>query len=112
MNGQISLAYGRAQAQEGMERVSAKAEKTFPGWLALGYAFVCLYVQRLKRGDEFTAEMLVEASVAHGIFQPHDDRAWASPILKAKREGLIEKSDKSGVCRKRHNSVCVLWRKA
>lgn len=108
----MTLTYGRAQAEAGIERVSKKAEKTFPGWIELGYAYVALYVQRLHPLQEFTAEQLVEASVAHGIIQPHDDRAWAAPIRKAQKAGLIEKHpDKSGVCRKRHASVCVLWRK-
>lgn len=106
---QTSLTFGRMQMDAGIERVTRKAGDA---WLGLAYAWVELYVQRLQRGAEFTAEMLVEASVEHGIMQAHSDKAWAGPILRAKRNGLIEKVEgKTGVCRKRHNSVCVLWRK-
>lgn len=109
---QVTLAFGRMQAEAGIERVSKKADKVHPGWLDLGYAYVCLYVQNLRPLEEFTAEMLVAASVEYGILQPHDDRAWATPIRRAARERLIEKHPtKTGICRKRHASLCVLWRK-
>lgn len=110
---QSSLSFGRQQAREGIERVTANAEKAVPGWANLGFAYVSLYVQRLKRGDEFTVEQLVESSIAYGIIPPHDSRAWATPIRRAQREGLIEKHPtKTGINRKRHASLCVLWRKA
>lgn len=110
---QMTLSYARMQAAQGIERVTQKAEKKYPGWLDLGFAYVEFYVQGLKPGAEFTAEMLVEASVAHGIIQPHDDRAWSGPIRRAAKAGLIEKHPtKTGTCRKRHASVCVLWRKS
>lgn len=109
---QMDISFGRAQAEAGIERVSKKADKTHPGWLDLAYAFIELYVQRAKSGDEFTAEMIVEAAVEHGILMPHDDRAWATPVRRAAKAKLIEKHPtKTGVCRKRHASVCVLWRK-
>jgi hypothetical protein len=112
MSEQATIEYGRFQRDQGIERVSAKAERVHPAWLKLASAYIALYVQKLPRGAEFTSEMLVEQSVRDGIIQAHDDRAWGGPILRAARDGLIEKAPgKMGVCRKRHNSVCVLWRK-
>lgn len=109
---QITISYGRAKAQEGIDRVTANAERAKRGWLSLAYAFLELYVRRLAPLEEFTAEMVVERSVEAGMIQAHDDRAWAGPFRRAAKAGLIEKHpDKMGVCRKRHASVCVLWRK-
>lgn len=112
MSEQATIAFGRAERDKGIERVTKKADKTHPGWLSLAYAYIGTYVQKRKPGDEFTAEDIVSASIAWGMIQAHDERAWSGPIRRAAAAGIIEKHPtKTGICRKRHASVCVLWRK-
>lgn len=82
------------------------AENACEGWSDLAHEFLKLYAMRTR--DTFTAEQVLKAADAQGIIKPPTDRAWGQVFRTAAKHGLIRKAG-TGICKKRHASICVLW---
>src|ERR1700681_4913190 len=66
--------------------VVAHADENQPGWSDIGFRWVCRYAEIQA---EFLAEECVAASIAAGIRQPTDPKAWDRPIQRAAPEYFI-----------------------
>ncbi len=107
MSAQLSLNLARQQADRGIALAELGAENAHEGWSELAFTYLKLYARLM--GGTFTAEQVLEAADKHGLLKPPNDRAWGQVFRTAARRGIIVKAG-VGVCRKRHASVCVLWR--
>lgn len=118
-NGQASAAafhesrrVAKEKAQEGIEQAVSHAEKEKPGWSANAYEFIRLHCIRNK-GKRFTGFEVVQASIAYGLDQPPNPRAWGGPLQKAARNRLIVRvGTVADPNPERHGSDVPLWEAA
>lgn len=97
----------RAQAQEGIDRAVSAADRAIAGWSDLALRYVRLYATQ-NRGKQFIGYEIVQASIAAGIIQPENAKAWGAPIQRAAREGLIRKVG-TAPDPNRHGNPVTLW---
>lgn len=108
MTQQLSIDFARHQRDIGMARAEAGAEDACEGWGDLALQFIRLYVA--QHAGRFTAEDVVEAADEWGLIKPPSDKAWGPIFRRAAVLGIIRK-DGFAVCRKRHCSPTVAWRR-
>jgi hypothetical protein len=102
---QLGLELARAEGEEGMRAVAAKAESLSPGVTDVMYAFLVKWCMARSRGDRFTAEAISDAYAADASYvQPHDQRAWGPVVTKALNKNVLRWIDNNGVRRKGHGS--------
>lgn len=104
---QMTLDFARRQRDRGMGQAELGAVNACEDWPDLALSYLRLYAT--QHPDRFTAEDVLEAADKWGLMVPPNDRAWGPVFLRAAKQGLIRK-DGTGVCRKRHLSICVAWR--
>ncbi len=97
----------RAAAQEGIDRAVSAADRAIAGWSDLALRYVRLYATQ-NRGKQFIGYEIVQASIAAGIIQPENAKAWGGPIQRAAREGLIRKVG-TAPDPNRHGNPVTLW---
>lgn len=103
---QLSIDFARAARDEGMQRAADHAERVTPQWLETAFAFLTTYA---RTHEKFISEDVSDASKAWGMIQPPTDRAWGSVYVRAVKSGIIVQ-DGAGRSRRRHASICPLWR--
>lgn len=95
----IDRAAGRKNL--GIERSSARAERTSPGWQGRALEHLTNFIECRRRlashtGEscalEFLAEEFVRYSEAQGLASPPDGRAYGAVMQSACRRGLIAKA--------------------
>jgi hypothetical protein len=84
--------FSRTEAERrrnlGQQRAEAHAEAEHDGWKHEALLALAQYLG--QRGQTpFLAENLREWSIAQGVTQPPEPRAWGALIQSAKRRGLI-----------------------
>lgn len=80
----------RREAQAGIDQAVAAAERQLAGWVDTAYAFIALWCAQ-NRGARCIGHDIVQASIAKGVIQPANAKAWGGPIQRAAREGLIKR---------------------
>ncbi len=79
-----------ARRDDGIERVSMKADLLQDGWTDRAYAALSIYCAKAR--EPFIAEEVREwAEGLNLITPPHDARAWGQVIRRAARERKIRK---------------------
>ncbi len=82
------------------------ADAVSPRWSDVAYAFL---LQFARKHATFISEDVSDASKAWGMVQPPTDRAWGSVYRRAIKAGVIVQ-DGCGRSRRRHASICPMWR--
>jgi hypothetical protein len=85
--------------------VASHSEENQPGWSEIGFRWVCRYAEIQA---EFLAEECVAASIAAGVRQPTNSKAWSGPVMRAAREHFIRKNGYAP-SPKRNLSPTVSW---
>lgn len=80
----------KRDAQAGIDRAAAAADRHVDGWTARAYEFVCKFAEQ-NRGREFIGAEIVKASLQTDIPQPPNMKAWGAPLQRAARRGVIVK---------------------
>lgn len=80
----------KRDAQAGIDQAVAAAERQVAGWLDTAYAFIELWCSQ-NNGARCIGHDIVQASVAKGVIQPANSKAWGGPIQRAARMGLIKR---------------------
>lgn len=101
-----TLDAARSARNHGMQVAIDHAEDRAPGWGDVAYQFLVRYAASHCR---FISEDVSDASKKWGMVQPPTDRAWGSVYRKAVRNGVIAQ-DGVGRSRRRHASICPMWR--
>lgn len=101
-----SLQNAEELAQAGMDRALANAEARHRDWSDIAYDFL---VQYAREHESFISEDVSDQSREVGFPQPPTDRAWGSIYRRAQRANIIYQSG-TGRSRRRHNSLCPMWR--
>jgi len=73
----------------GIERAAAGAEAHYAGWCEAAGMWLAMYTNR--HHGEFMSDDVASFAYAHGLPYPRDGRAWGAVMLKAQKDGLIEK---------------------
>ena len=98
-----------ARRDDGIERVSMKADLLDEGWTDRAYGVLMLFRMK-QRALPFIAEEVREWGEANGLINaPHDSRAWGHVLRKAAREGRIVKVGYKPA-KSSNLSPKVLWR--
>lgn len=99
---------GEQLKRQGMKIASESAEEKEPGWNEKAYKFLIEYI---KTHEKFLAEDIRWASV--GIVpEPPSRRAWGSIIVRAAREGYIERIGYTTTnSPKSHKTPASLWQR-
>ena len=96
---------GAAEARD--EGINAAAEHAGQAWQVLAWSALMEYIKR-DRSGHFTCEDVREVM---GVPEPPDRRAWGAIMLRAARQGLIQRA---GFVehreRSRHCGISILWR--
>ena len=106
------MAKARSEAQEGIDRAVAHAERDVPGWSDVAYEFIRLHAMQ-NRGKRFTGYEIVQAALAYGVPKPPTDKAFGGPLQRAARAQVLRKV--GGVPDpnpERHGSMVPLWEAA
>lgn len=103
-------AQAHRDAQEGIDQAVAAADREVEGWSDLALRYVRLYATQ-NRGRQFIGNEIVQASVAAGIIQPTNSKAWGGPIQRAARAGIIRKVG-TAPDPNRHTNPVPLWEAA
>lgn len=96
--GQLSLAIARELGEQGMQRVTERAERVSPGISDLMYAYLVKFAIERKRSERFTSEVVTMGYAADpGFEQPTDARAWGPVFQRAINQGVLSIADYNGV---------------
>jgi hypothetical protein len=96
------------QAQTGMKAALDHAVRVAPSWANAAYDFLCEFA---AYNAEFISEDVSDQTKGMASFrQPPSDRAWGVVYRRAAKAGIIAMSDRTGKSRRRHGSVCPLWK--
>lgn len=101
-----TLDKARAERDAGMAQAFDHAERDEPDWGDIAYSFLVTFAHRHR---EFISEDVSDATKETEFPQPPTDRAWGAVYLRASKRGIIEKVG-IGRSRRRHASICPLWR--
>lgn len=105
-NGTPTMDAARHARDLGMGMALDHAEEMAPGWGDLAYHFLENFC---RKNAHFISEDVSDASKLWGMTQPPTDRAWGAVYKRAAKAGIIEKAG-SGTSRRRHASICPMWR--
>jgi len=94
-------------AQEGIDQAAAGADREISGWSQIAFGFIKSYAAA-HRGKQYIGHDIVQASIAAGIVQPSNSKAWGAPIQRAAREGVIVRVGFSPDPN-RHTNPVPLW---
>lgn len=100
-------AIAKRAAQDGIDQAVAGADREISGWSQQAFEFVRSYAIA-HRGQQYIGHDIVQASIAAGIAQPTNSKAWGAPIQRAAREGLIVRVGYSPDPN-RHTNPVPLW---
>lgn len=78
----------RRAAQDGIDQAVAAAERSAPGWSTEAFAFIRKFAEQ-QRGKRYIGHEIVQASIAAGVAQPQNEKAWGGPIQRAARAKVI-----------------------
>lgn len=100
----------RDRRDEGIDRVSGKADRLHEGWKLEAFAYLESYVRRL-RGVAFLSEEFAAWAQVEGLSAPHDGRAYGAVVQMGMRRGVIVQC---GFRRARTSNLSpkVLWKGA
>ena len=105
--GAFDFSAARAERDMGMRRAAGHAVDQCIDWPDRAYSFLLAFA---ARHETFQSEDVSDASKRDSNFpQPPTDRAWGSLYVKAQNAGVIEPCGMAR-SRRRHASVCILWR--
>lgn len=90
MTAQFDIDFARAERDDGIKRAVDHAEEDCPGWAELALQFIKVHCAK-NRGARFTGLQLREASIAYGLIQPENSKAWGGPISRAARAGTLKR---------------------
>ncbi len=90
----------------GMGRALNHAEHHDPDWGETALAFLEGFA---LSNETFISEDVSDASKYTCFPQPPTDRAWGAIYVRARRLGIIS-MDGTGRSRRRHSTICPLWR--
>ena len=79
-------AEGRDMVASAVERASRHADATVNGWTEDAYHLLLVY---MADHTEFMMEEFRTYARRMGFPDPPDGRAWAAPIMRAKKNGLV-----------------------
>lgn len=106
-------AMARREAQAGIDQAVAAADRKVEGWSDLALEFIRLFCVQNK-GKRCIGHDIVQASIAKGVIQPENAKAWGGPIQRAVRAGLLKRATHEGVPLtapdpNRHTNPVPLW---
>lgn len=102
----FTLPAARKQRDIGIQRAVDHAETDAPGWTQIAYLFLVRYAREHER---FQCWMCNQESKSGGVPIPANEKAWAAPIRKALKEGIIVK-DGFAPNPKRHATDAPVYR--
>jgi hypothetical protein len=97
-------------AQDGIDRAVAAADRSIAGWSDFAFDFIKLWASA-NSGKRAIGHDIVQASIAAGIAQPPNPKAWGGPIQRAARIGVIRKVG-TAPDPNRHTNPVPLWEAA
>jgi hypothetical protein len=100
----------RRAAQAGIDQAVEAADREITGWSDVALRYVRLYATQ-HRGAQFIGHDIVQASVAAGVIQPSNSKAWGAPIQRAARAGYIKRVGYAPDPN-RHTNPVPLWEAA
>jgi hypothetical protein len=102
-----AAAIARRAAQAGIDQAAAGADREISGWSTTAFEFIRSYAIA-HRGQQYIGHDIVQASIAAGVVQPSNPKAWGAPIQRAAREGVIVRVGYSPDPN-RHTNPVPLW---
>lgn len=99
-----------AIAQAGIDQAVAAADRAVEGWSERALEFIRLWALD-NIGKRFIGTDIVQASIAAGITQPPNAKAWGGPIQRAARARFIRKVG-TAPDPNRHGNPVPLWEAA
>lgn len=87
---QLDIDFARAARDDGIQRSVDHANADAPGWSDLALKFIEVHCGQ-HLGERFTGLQIREASVAYGLIQPANSKAWGGPIARAARRGWLKR---------------------
>ena len=104
---QLDIFTGETAAEARDAGVNAAAANAGQAWQVLAWSALMEYIKRDKLGH-FTCEDVREVM---GVPEPPDRRAWGAIMLRAARQGLIQRAGfVEHRDRARHCGISILWR--
>lgn len=97
----------RALRDDGIARAVSHAEADAPGWTEIAYNFLVRYAENHQRFQCWMANQSSKNSGAVPV--PENEKAWAAPIRKALKNGVIAK-DGFAPNPKRHATDAPVYR--
>ena len=98
---------GEQLRDQGIERAVTHADKEIPNWQETAFRFLRHYIKTHK---EFLAEDVRETSTFE-VPEPPSNRAWGAVMVRAVKEGLIEKNGYKKVSNPlAHKTPATLWK--
>ena len=98
---------GNQLRDEGIERSLSTANSMIENWADKAYDVLVQYIETTK---EFMTEDLRKYSESY-IEVPHSTRAWGGIMVRACKEGLIERIGFKNVSNPRaHSTPATLWK--
>lgn len=83
------IATGREQRDTGIERSLRSAERKVNGWSQIAFGYLLEYLATHQ--NDFRGEEVREFAHGRGCPMPAHPRAWGGVLVRAAREGKIEK---------------------
>lgn len=103
---QLTIEDAIRAGEVGMEQAAGSADRATPGWTDIAYEFLIRFI---ADKEFFWPWELTRASVAAGMAQPPDTRAWGGVYQRAARAKLIEKGSATARHPERHGSLVLVW---
>lgn len=102
----MNIAAAKEARDTGMALSSGRAERTFPGWKDMAFAYVELYA---RTHESFFPFELVADFERDGYMLPPDDRAFGHVFMRAAKEGLIVRNSNIAKHPRRHAVAVLGW---
>lgn len=83
------IASGREQRDAGIERSLLSADRQVKGWSETAFGYLLEFLS--GHGGDFRGEEVREFAHAKGCPHPAHPRAWGGVLMRAARQGKIEK---------------------
>ena len=94
-------------AQRGIDQAVAAADRSIAGWSDCAFDFIRLWAAA-NSGKRVIGHDIVQASIAAGITQPPNSKAWGGPIQRAARVGWLKRVGHADDPN-RHGNPVPLW---
>lgn len=89
----------------GIALAEERANREIVDWSDLAAAFLRKYC---RENESVFGEDVTKAAEAWGLISPSNPRAWGASYIRAQREGIIEKTDRTR--RRENGSLAMVYR--